>query len=109
MVSNKIRLNGKFEYLDQRPCVLIVPVLTLQEALEWKGEGYSAIVMPGDINSDIVENTENQSVSLEPMELLPVCEGIGMYEEEEDGVPHPDKIAKEDQVNMALALLRDVV
>ena len=45
MICNKIRLSGQYTYFDRNPCLIIVPVLSLQQAKEWKGEGYHAIVM----------------------------------------------------------------
>jgi hypothetical protein len=45
MVSNKIRLMGQQEYMDVAPCVLIVPILRLNQVREWSGEEYEAIVM----------------------------------------------------------------
>ena len=108
-VSNKIRLAGQYVYLDQKPCVLIVPVMTVQEMLDWKGGGYLAIVLPGGITSEIVEKTEYQSVALkEEIPSTQVCHSIGMYLEEY-GVPDPAKIANNDQVKLALELLRGVV
>lgn len=44
MVCNKIRLWGE-RYYDIDPFILIVPILSTEQAREWKGEGYSAIFM----------------------------------------------------------------
>jgi antitoxin (DNA-binding transcriptional repressor) of toxin-antitoxin stability system len=46
-VPNRIRLSGQAECYDQRPCVLIVPTMTLDEVKRWNGQGYRAIVMVG--------------------------------------------------------------
>ncbi|KAG7369541.1 hypothetical protein IV203_027287 [Nitzschia inconspicua] len=45
-VTNKIRLQSQENTLDgAEPTVLIVPVMTLQGAKDWRGEGYSAILL----------------------------------------------------------------
>jgi hypothetical protein len=44
-VSNKIRLSGQAEFFDEKPCVFIIPIMDLDEAKLWNGEGYSALVM----------------------------------------------------------------
>ena len=61
MVCNKIRLAGHGEHFDRNPRVLIVPVLSLQQAKEWNGQGYDAIVMI----SDGIPDNADQSVDLQ--------------------------------------------
>ncbi|KAG7372696.1 ribosome recycling factor [Nitzschia inconspicua] len=47
-VTNKIRFDKQKTRLDgKKPTVLIVPVMTLDDAKNWKGEGYSAICLAG--------------------------------------------------------------
>ncbi|KAG7372731.1 hypothetical protein IV203_018874 [Nitzschia inconspicua] len=47
-VTNKIRFDKQKTRLDgQDPTVLIVPVMTLDDAKNWRGEGYSAICLAG--------------------------------------------------------------
>jgi hypothetical protein len=45
--TNRIRLVGHEYFLDNAPCVLIVPVLSLKQIKCWNGEEYRAIVMVG--------------------------------------------------------------
>lgn len=106
LVSNKIRLSGHDVYFDRNPCVLIVPVLTLQQVVEWQGGGYQAIVMAGAIDEQIVQHTRNQSVSLEPITLQEVNGGICMSLEDKK-IPH--EIANENHVRLARELLLGVV
>jgi hypothetical protein len=51
-VANKIRLRSQATYFDLHPCVLIIPVLTLNQVKGWNGEGYSAVILVGN-SSDI--------------------------------------------------------
>ena len=46
-VSNKICFAGQAEYFDRKPCVLIVPVMSAWQMVNWNGEGYKALVMVG--------------------------------------------------------------
>jgi hypothetical protein len=45
MVTNKVRIAGQRQYMDNNPCLLIVPILTTQEVKDWDGSGYDAIVV----------------------------------------------------------------
>ena len=45
LVTNKARIFGQAEFMDRNPCLLIVPILTLKEAVDWDGSGYEAIVV----------------------------------------------------------------
>jgi hypothetical protein len=49
-LTNRIRLDLDCPeiYLDKFPCVIIVPILTLEEVRDWNGEPYGAIVFAGD-------------------------------------------------------------
>lgn len=47
-VSNKLRLHDQKKLMDgNEPCMLIVPVVDLEKANKWRGEGHSAIVLIG--------------------------------------------------------------
>jgi hypothetical protein len=46
-VFNKLRLNGQGELYDRKPCIMIVPVMTLDEVKGWNGLSYDALVMAG--------------------------------------------------------------
>jgi multidrug efflux pump subunit AcrA (membrane-fusion protein) len=48
--TNKIRLENHDTYFDSIHCVLIVPILSVQEIKEWDGCGYDAIVLAADIS-----------------------------------------------------------
>jgi hypothetical protein len=45
MVTNKARIAGQRRFMDNNPCLLIVPILTTQEVKDWDGSGYEAIVV----------------------------------------------------------------
>jgi hypothetical protein len=45
--TNKIRLSLQQFYFDETPCVIIVPIMSLQQVLDWDGAGYRAIVLAG--------------------------------------------------------------
>jgi hypothetical protein len=45
--TNRIRLDCQETYLDKYPCVIIVPMLTLEGVKFWNGEPYEAIVLAG--------------------------------------------------------------
>ena len=40
-----IRLSGQARYFDIYPCLIIVPILSLQQAKTWQGQGYNALFM----------------------------------------------------------------
>jgi hypothetical protein len=86
-VPNRIRLANQAPFLDNAPCVLIVPVLTLTEVKRWNGEEYKAIVM--------VEKWKRNSAKA-------ICRAIGMLEKKEPFAT-PGDVAK------ARSLLEHVV
>jgi hypothetical protein len=45
---NLIRLLGQKSFFDERPCVIIVPLMTLVQMKDWNLEDYEAIVLAGD-------------------------------------------------------------
>jgi len=106
LVANKIRLADQADYFDKNPCVLIAPVMTPQEMLDWNGGGYSAIVMAGGISTRIEKKTRNLTLKLKETPIADVCSCIGMSSMV-NGVPH--KTANKDHVDMARELLHGVV
>ncbi len=50
-LTNIIRLKAQVQYYDSLPCLLIIPILSLEQVRNWKGEGYSAIVLAGEWRS----------------------------------------------------------
>jgi hypothetical protein len=83
---NKIRLMCQTYYLNNRPCVVIVPTLSLDQVKAWNGEGYSAIVM--------AEAWEGAS-------MASVCSGICMI----DFGP----LANNEEMELARTLLEQVL
>ena len=49
--SNRIRLKCQKNIFDNDPCLLIVPIMTVQQVKSWNGEGYEAIVLAGNWES----------------------------------------------------------
>ncbi len=83
---NKIRLKGHKEYLDNRPCVVIVPTLSLEQVKAWDGEGYSAVVLASE---------------WEGAPIAHVCRGIGMID--------LGPLANADEFELARKLLEQVL
>jgi hypothetical protein len=50
--TNRIRLKGQKTYLDDYPCVIIVPIMSASEVRKWNGQAYDAIVLAGSFVSD---------------------------------------------------------
>jgi hypothetical protein len=46
-IFNKLRLRGQGELYDRKPCIMIVPILTLDAVKNWDGAGYDALVVAG--------------------------------------------------------------
>jgi len=53
---NKICLMQQAKFYDTRPCVLVIPVMTLQEAKDWNGHEYDAIVVVGEWKDSSVQD-----------------------------------------------------
>eukprot|EP00531_Pseudo-nitzschia_arenysensis_P003973 CAMPEP_0116150292 /NCGR_PEP_ID=MMETSP0329-20121206/19462_1 /TAXON_ID=697910 /ORGANISM="Pseudo-nitzschia arenysensis, Strain B593" /LENGTH=486 /DNA_ID=CAMNT_0003646781 /DNA_START=162 /DNA_END=1622 /DNA_ORIENTATION=- len=51
-VPNKIMLAGQRKHFDERPNVVIIPILTVEEAKTWIGGAYDAIVLIDASNRD---------------------------------------------------------
>ena len=45
LVTNKILLASQRDYFDTAPCVMIVPIMSREDAIRWRGEGYPAIML----------------------------------------------------------------
>lgn len=53
-VSNKLRLQGQAGVVDgDQPKMLIIPAMTLDDAKEWRGQGYTAAILVGLPDSDV--------------------------------------------------------
>jgi hypothetical protein len=50
MVTNRMRLRCNAEFLDRNPCLVMVPILTLDQIKNWNGTQYRAIVIAGAYN-----------------------------------------------------------
>jgi len=48
MICNKMRLAGQGAFFDRKPCLIVVPLLSLEQIKNWSGEGYHAIAMISD-------------------------------------------------------------
>lgn len=47
-VANKARINGQDQLLDKEdPQLLIIPILSVEDCVDWNGQGYQAIVLVG--------------------------------------------------------------
>jgi hypothetical protein len=53
--TNRIRFISQETYFDKFPCVIIVPIMTLEEVTSWRGGKYEAIVLAGDLKNDDVK------------------------------------------------------
>jgi predicted transcriptional regulator len=51
LVPNKINLPGQ-KFMDNYPCVLIVPIMDVDEAKRWKGESYDAIALIDNMSKE---------------------------------------------------------
>ena len=50
--ANRIRLVDHQSYFDRFPCVIIVPIMSVEEARSWNGGAYDAIFLAGDWECD---------------------------------------------------------
>jgi hypothetical protein len=46
--TNRIRLDRQKDFLDDNPCVIVVPLLPLAQVKNWNGVAYEAIVLAGN-------------------------------------------------------------
>ena len=86
-VSNKIRLANQAHVLDgMNPSCLIVPVMTLENAKAWKGEGYNAICLAGRPRGGILSPANSASpygsIGLTKVELTSVFSTCDANQEE---------------------------
>lgn len=56
MISNKILLPCQGDYFDAAPCVIIVPIMTREQAIGWRGTGCSAIMLIGKFGEEAKTN-----------------------------------------------------
>ena len=45
LVTNKVLLASQTDYFDIAPCVMIVPIMSREDAIRWRGKGYPAIML----------------------------------------------------------------
>ncbi len=90
---NKIRLIIEDEIFDEKACLLIVPIMSLEAVRNWNGQGYEAIVLPEvDVGNEI--------------EIDCICSAVGMSKIPQD---IDATIASDDQVDEARVLLESVL
>lgn len=94
-VPNKIRMASQAACFDNRPCVLIVPILDLDAAKAWNGGGYGAIVM-------VEQWGEQEQSRLAPMDSASVCQSIRMLRP-------AVRIAEPEEIEQARTLLTHFV
>lgn len=93
---NLIRLLGQRDYMDNNPCVVIVPAMTKDDLLNWKsGQSYTAIVL--------VEGWPDRKIKAENAALL-----TGMAIQNQD-LPADQTEATKDEVEMARMRLTEVL
>ena len=92
MVSNRVLLAGQRDYFDNAPCVLIIPVLSREDAISWAGAAYDAIMM-----IDAYKNLDGEEIRVESVASLTFfCYDTGM-----------DTTVDIEGLNKAIGLLRD--
>ena len=64
-VTNKIFLTHSMLYFDTSPNLLIIPVFTVQEAKDWKDEGYDAIALIDAYAFDTNKTNRQNETALE--------------------------------------------
>jgi hypothetical protein len=84
--NNTIRFPNNATYFEKLPCVLIVPIMSLQQIRDWNLEGYQAIVLAGSYN----DTTAGE-----------VCRGIQMT--------NPGPLAIQEEIDLACESLAQVV
>lgn len=72
MVTNKVLLANQRDYFDSKPCVVIIPILCREAAINWTGGAYDAIMMIdslgsgkelGDVSAAVVASLTNFTFS----------------------------------------------
>ena len=110
LVANRIRLAAQADFLDNAPCILIVPVMSLEAMKKWNGEKYDAVVMVGaykDEEKDISFTVQDVCRRVQ-MSVLPEENDAEL---KDPSVPFNVRycIADEEQVELARRLLVDVL
>lgn len=76
-ILNKLKVKGQKEFMDNRPCMLIVPLLSVDETKAWKsGQPYAALVCIGahrDERGNILDYSAAEVYADVFTELLPLC------------------------------------
>ena len=74
---NKLKIMGQKEHMDNRPCLLIVPILSLSETKAWKsGDPYVALFCAGgyeDANETSMNVTSSRVYKNTMIEFRPRC------------------------------------
>jgi hypothetical protein len=90
---NRIRLSGHAECYDQRPCVLIVPTMTLDEVKSWNGQGYQAVVLVGPPPRD--DGTLDSDDDDEDADhVQSICAGIHLLDAGDVALPNQVEAAR---------------
>ena len=110
LVANIIRLDNQARYLDNAPCILIVPVMSLEAMKKWNGEKYDAVVMVGAYKD------EEKDISFTVQDVCRRVQMSVLPEENDAELKDPSvpfnvrySIADADQVECARVLLVDVL
>lgn len=72
---NKLRIKGQKEYMDNRPCLMIVPILSLDQTKSWKtGDAYSALLIADGYDGGGTLSVSREAVYKDTcIEYLPRC------------------------------------
>ena len=72
---NKVRIYGQKHYLDIRPCMLLLPLMSLDETKAWKsGDGYSALFCIGGLGDGTSKILASNVYSKIVQKIMPFCE-----------------------------------
>jgi hypothetical protein len=80
-IPSTICLHGQLAYYDQYPCVLVVPILTLEQGKGWRGEGYDAVVLAGEFREETMQCQDLDDQRSPRVSISEVCQSIGMVRE----------------------------
>jgi hypothetical protein len=92
--TNQIRLQQYQAYFDEKPCVLIIPIMNVEQMRDWNGEAYDAIVLAGEwkgYTASCVYNAIGATFGMVDNDTFKINEAL---------------FASESTVDVALALLR---
>jgi hypothetical protein len=100
--TNRIRLNGQKDFLDKYPCVILVPLLPLEEVRNWNGVAYEAIVLAG--GWDCTVNNERRTVT-----AAEAYAGIRAFANMQNNDNFADFLATVGECNDACLLLKQYI